>query len=128
LRERAAAALLRVGATALLVGVAIVLAALSLHSLVLFLVGTAIAGVGFGTGFQGAIRSVVAAAAPTERAGVLSILFVLSYLAMGAPAVAAGARYAATGDIASTAQEFGVAILVLAALALTGLRLGRVPR
>ena len=128
LRERAAAALLRVGATALLAGVAVVLAALSLHSLVLFLVGTAIAGVGFGTGFQGAIRSVVAAAAPTERAGVLSILFVLSYLAMGAPAVAAGARFAATGDIASTAQEFGIAILVLAALALAGLRLGQVPR
>jgi MFS family permease len=113
---------LRIGSAALLGGVAVVLGSLSLASLALFLVGTAIAGVGFGTAFQGAIRSVVAAAAPAERAGVLSLLFVLSYLAMGAPAIAAGARFAGTGDIASTAREFGAAILVLAALALVGTR------
>ena len=95
---------------------------LSAHSLALFLIGTAIAGIGFGAGFQGAIRTVVAAAAPTERAGVLSLLFVLSYLAMGAPAIAAGARFAATGDITSTAREFAVAILVLSAAALIGSR------
>jgi MFS family permease len=122
LRARETEALLRIGSAALLGGVAVVLGSLSLASLALFLVGTAIAGVGFGTAFQGAIRSVVAAAAPAERAGVLSLLFVLSYLAMGAPAIAAGARFAGTGDIASTAREFGAAILVLAALALVGTR------
>ena len=122
LRAREARALLRIGASALVVGVATVLGALSLDSLTVFLVGTAIAGVGFGTAFQGAIRTVVVAAAPTERAGVLSLLFVLSYLALGAPAIAAGARYAATGDITSTAQEFGLAVLALAALALVGTR------
>ncbi len=121
-RERSPQALLRLGATALLAGVAVVVAALSQHSLALFLIGTAIAGIGFGTGFQGAIRTVVAAAAPTERAGVLSLLFVLSYLAMGAPAIAAGARFAATGDITSTAREFAVAILALSAAALFGSR------
>lgn len=122
LRERAPRDLLRLGAAALVAGVVIVLAALSLHSLALFLAGTAVAGVGFGTGFQGAIRTVVAAAAATERAGVLSILFVLSYFAMGAPAVAAGARLAASGDIGTTSREFAIAILALAALALSGLR------
>jgi len=122
LRAREARALLRIGASALVVGVATVLGALSLDSLTVFLAGTAIAGVGFGTAFQGAIRTVVVAAAPTERAGVLSLLFVLSYLALGAPAIAAGARYAATGDITSTAQEFGLAVLALAALALVGTR------
>jgi predicted MFS family arabinose efflux permease len=122
LRAREAQHLLRIGAVALLGGVVVVLASLSLDSLVVFMIGTAIAGAGFGIAFQGAIRTVVAAAAPTERAGVLSLLFVLSYLAMGAPAIVAGARFAATGDIISTAREFGVAILALAALALFGTR------
>ena len=49
LRAREARALLRIGASALVVGVATVLGALSLDSLTVFLAGTAIAGVGFGT-------------------------------------------------------------------------------
>jgi hypothetical protein len=115
LRDRSAAQLLRLGAVALFVGVAIVVAALSVQSLGTFLLGTAIAGVGFGSGFQGAIRTVVAPTSAGERAGVLSILFVVSYLAMGVPAMAAGARLAATGDIVATAREFGAAVLILAA-------------
>jgi hypothetical protein len=97
-----------------------VLASLSLKSLTIFMIGTAVAGVGFGAAFQGSIRTVVAAAAPTQRAGVLSLLFVFSYLAMGIPAIIAGARFAATGDIISTAREFGVTLVVLATLALIG--------
>jgi len=50
----------------------------------------ALAGAGFGAGFQGAIRTVVPLAATYERAGVLSILYVVSYLAMGLPAVVTG--------------------------------------
>jgi hypothetical protein len=122
LRTREPRDLLRVGASALLGGVAAVLASLSLESSVVFLIGTAVAGVGFGAAFQGAIRIVIGAAAPADRAGVLSLLFVLSYFAMGAPAIVAGARFAATGDITSTAREFGGAILALAALALIGTR------
>ena len=49
---------------------------------------------------------------------MLSLLFVLSYLAMATPAIVAGARFVDTGDITSTAQEF--AILAPAALALIG--------
>ncbi len=56
----------------------------------LFFAGTAVSGIGFGAGFQGGIRTVVPQAAPHERAGVLSLLFVVSYLGMGVPAVAAG--------------------------------------
>ena len=47
--------------------------------------GIAIAGAGFGPGFQGAFRSVVPLVAPHQRAGVLSVLFTVSYLAMGVP-------------------------------------------
>ena len=45
---------------------------------------------------------------------------------MGMPAIIAGARFAATGDITSTAREFGTVIFALAALALIGARLRQV--
>ena len=48
-----------------------------------FFVGTALAGSGFGTAFQGSVRTVVPLAAPHERGSVLSVIFVVSYLAMG---------------------------------------------
>ena len=56
----------------------------------LFFAGTAVAGVGSGAGFQGALRTVLPLAGPQERAGVLSLLYVVSYLALGLPAVIAG--------------------------------------
>ena len=80
----------RYGATVLLIGVALAVNSLSYHSATQFFLGTALAGSGFGTGFRGAIRCVVPLAAPQERGGVLSVIFVVSYLAMGLPAVIAG--------------------------------------
>jgi len=108
------------GATVLLGGVAIAVNSLSYHSAAAFFLGTALAGSGFGTGFQGAIRTVVPLAAPRERAGVLSVIFVVSYLAMGVPAVIAGYFVARQGDLLLTAREFGAVVMVLAALALVG--------
>jgi hypothetical protein len=86
----------------------------------LFLLGSAVAGLGFGTGFQGALRSVVLLIAPQERAGVLSVLFVIAYLAMGLPAMVAGYDVAHQGDIVVTAYEFGSGVVLLALLALLG--------
>lgn len=117
--------MLILGAGSLLLGVGIVLAALPSAALGLFFAGTAVAGVGFGTGFQGSVRTVVAHAAPHERAGVLAIIFIVSYLAMGVPAVIAGIRVARHGDILQTSLLFGSVIIALAAAALaaSGLRL-----
>jgi len=108
------------GATALLAGVAIAVNSLSYQSATMFFLGTALAGSGFGAGFQGAIRTVVPLAAPQERAGVLSVIFVISYLAMGVPAVFAGYFVVRQGDLLLTAREFGAVIMVLAMLALVG--------
>jgi sugar phosphate permease len=108
------------GAASLLVGVAIAVLALPNDSIAVFFLGTVIAGVGFGTGFQGAVRTVVPFAAPHERAGVLSIIFIISYIAMGVPAVAAGWMIARHGDVLATAQIFGAVIMALASTALLG--------
>jgi Major Facilitator Superfamily len=122
LRNVYARTVLVTGIAALVAGVAITLIALGVGSAGLFFAGTAVSGIGFGAGFQGGIRTVVPQAAPHERAGVLSLLFVVSYLGMGIPAVAAG--FGATDGLGllGSARDYGIALIVLAGLALVGLR------
>jgi hypothetical protein len=86
-----------------------------------FFAGSAVAGLGFGSGFQGGIRLVVPLARPHERAGVLSLLYVVSYLGMGVPAVLAGVLVVHAGGLLDTAREYGIAVIVLAGAALIGL-------
>jgi len=108
------------GTAALVVGVALTMISIEASSSILFFAGTAIAGAGFGAAFQGAIRSVVPLAAAHERAGVLSILYAIAYLAMGVPAVLGGFRVVHGGGIEGTAHEYGLAVMLLAAVALVG--------
>jgi predicted MFS family arabinose efflux permease len=126
LQRRDARAMMGLGAAGLLAGVTTVLAALSWHSAAIFFVGTALAGTGFGAGFQGAIRTVVLPAAPHQRAGVLSVVFVISYLAMGLPAVVAGFAIADGHGILATAIDFCCVITVLAAVPLVATLMQRV--
>jgi MFS family permease len=109
--------MMALGAVNLVIGIGIVLWALTIDSIGLFFVGTAVAGVGFGTGFQGAVRSVVSVVGPHERAGTLSIVFIVSYISMGVPAIIAGAMVR-HGNLLATAQVFGAVVMALAAAAL----------
>jgi Major Facilitator Superfamily len=120
LQKRDARSLLHIGMVALIAGVAIVLGAVTLHALLLFLAGSAVAGIGFGTGFQGALRSVISKIEAHERAGVLSVLFVVSYLSLGVPAIGAGYRLSHHGDIVGIAHGLGFAVVTLAVVALLG--------
>jgi hypothetical protein len=108
------------GVSSLFAGVAIAVLSLPHNAIAWFFLGTMIAGIGFGAGFQGAVRTVVPFAAPHERAGVLSIIFIISYIAMGVPAVAAGWLIARHGNILATAQIFGAVIMALAFTAFLG--------
>jgi MFS family permease len=125
LRNTPARTVMLTGIAALVVGVAITLAALGTGSAGLFFAGTAVSGIGFGSGFQGGIRTVVPAAAPHERAGVLSLLFTVSYLGLGVPAVAAGFLAVHGAGLTGAARDYGAAVIVLAALALAALSRGR---
>ena len=120
LQHREPKDLMMFGVLSLFVGVAIAVLALPYGSIAFFFLGTMVAGSGFGAGFQGAVRSVVPFAAPHERAGVLSIIFIISYISMGVPAVVAGCMIARHGDVLATAQIFGAAIMALAGTALLG--------
>jgi MFS family permease len=112
---------MRVGTAALIAGVAVTLVAVRAGSPAGFYVGTAVAGIGFGAGFQGGIRLIAPLAAPDQRAGVVSVLFTVSYLGMGLPAVLAGAAVASGGGLVATTYHFGLAVIALAALATVNL-------
>ncbi len=121
LRTAKAGTVMLTGIGALVVGVSITLVALGTGSAALFFAGTAVSGIGFGSGFQGGIRTVVPATAPHERAGVLSLLFVVSYLGLGIPAVAAGYLAVHGAGLIGAARDYGVAVIAAAALALAAL-------
>jgi len=106
------------GAASLIVGAGVVALSLPHSDIAFFFLGTMIAGVGFGAGFQGAVRSVVPFAAPHERAGVLSIIFIISYIALSVPAVAAGWMIAHNGNLSATALVYAVVVIALASTAL----------
>ncbi|MEU4654962.1 MFS transporter [Streptomyces sp. NPDC023723] len=124
LRKAAARTVMLTGILALIAGVTLTLLSVRDSSAAGFFVGTAVAGVGFGSGLQGGIRTVVPLARPHESSGVLSLVFVVSYLGMGVPAVVAGFLVVHAGGLTATAQEYGAAVIVLAALALFGLLRG----
>jgi hypothetical protein len=110
------------GSTLVMAGVALVLIAADTRSIVMFFIGTAVSGAGFGAGFQGSLRTIVPLAAPTERAGVISVAYIVCYLAMGLPAILAGVLVV-NSTVLHTAQEFGIAVIVLAALTVAGMTL-----
>ena len=117
IRSMTARAVMLLGTSSLVIGVGITLLAINHASAIGFFAGTVIAGVGFGAGFQGALRSVLPLAALHERAGVLSAIYVVCYLAMGLPAVGAGFLVEHVG-LLTTAREYGVVVMGLAAIAL----------
>jgi MFS family permease len=127
LRGAAARTLMLTGILALVLGVASTLVAVAAGSTVGFFAGTVIAGIGFGSGFQGGIRTVLPLVAPHERAGVLSLLYVVSYLGLGVPAIAAGYLVVHSGGLVVTAREYGIAVIALATMALIAVLRRREP-
>ena len=119
LQRREPSQMMTVGAVALLVGAAIAAVSVANNAVIAFFVAAAVSGIGFGAGFQGAIRTVVPHAAAHERAGVLSIIFVISYISMGLPAVIAGWLIARAGNMVGTAQIFCAVVMALALIALS---------
>jgi MFS family permease len=105
-------------------GVAGTVAALLAVNLPLFFVAATVSGFGFGSAFLGAMATVTRGVAPGERAGLLSSVFVVSYLMFSVPAIAAGLAAGRIG-LARTAEIYGAAVIVLALGATVALLLPR---
>jgi hypothetical protein len=112
------------GALIFSIGVCGTVVALLTGSLALFFVAATVSGFGFGAAFLGAMATVTRGVAPGERAGLLSSVFVVSYVMFSAPAIAAGVAVGHIG-LARTAEIYGVAVIVLALSAAAALLLRR---
>lgn len=106
-----------IGLVALVLGPIVTIGFVFAHSLPGLVVGSAIAGVGFGAGFQAPLRMLLATAAPTHRAGLLSTIYVVSYLAFGVPAVIGGLLEPTVGLVPVLAG-YGAFIVLAAGVAL----------
>ncbi|WP_353890552.1 MFS transporter [Micromonospora sp. WMMA1363] len=121
LRAVPARTVLHVSLLALIAAVGVSLVSIGTGAVAGFLLGSAVAGVGFGGGLNGSVRLVVPLAGPHERAGILSLLYAVSYLGMGVPVVVGGLLVEHGGGLLATSLGYGIAVIVLAAAALAGL-------
>jgi hypothetical protein len=103
------------GCIALFAGVAITLLAILTSTAVAFLAGSVVAGAGFGLAFLGAFRTLSALAQPAERAGMIAVIYIVSYLAFCIPVVAAGAAVTGAG-LHDVALGYAAVVAGLAAL------------
>jgi hypothetical protein len=104
------------GCLVLLAGLAVTFAAIAATTAAAFLAGTAVAGVGFGLALLGVNRSLIALAAPAQRAGLIAAIFIINFLGLSIPVVIAGVATAHVG-LHRTALAYCVAIAALVAVA-----------
>jgi predicted MFS family arabinose efflux permease len=86
--------------------------------------GAALAGIAFGAVSQGALRMTLASLDEQDRAATLAAYYVLSYLSMSLPAIAAGAATQHYG-LRTTAHAYAIAAALLAVAALAALAMSR---
>jgi MFS family permease len=115
LRNTSPRTVLTIGIAAFALGVSAAMASVLAGSAVAFLASAVIAGVGFGSGFQGALRTVLAVTPAADRSGVLSAVYVVSYVGFGAPAVIAGWMVVHGQPLLHVAVGYTLFLLLLAA-------------
>jgi MFS family permease len=120
LRNSAPPAVMLAGCLALLAGAAVTAAAITARTPALLLLGTALAGLGFGPANLGAYRVITARADPSDRAALIAAISTVQYLAFGLPALLAGLATAHLG-LHHTALAYCAVIALLTAAAATGL-------
>jgi MFS family permease len=107
------------GSFALVLGLVLALAGILLTSSALFFLGSAVAGLGFGGSYLGALRAVMTTVPADSRAATLSAVLTVSYLAFSVPAIIAG--WAATRvGLRDAAVGYAIAVILvtLASMAL----------
>jgi hypothetical protein len=116
------------GGVGVLVGTAIIVAAIGFEILPLLWIGGLIGGVGFGASFSGALRILGPFAQAHQRAELFAAVFLVAYLSFGLPAIVLGQLVAPLG-LLTTVIGFGGVTLVAAAVGIAGqARLARIGR
>ncbi len=104
-----------VGALVSATGMALLALAVASHDLLIFLLATSTSGAGYSLLFLSGLEVINAAAPADQRGGVLSALYLLSYLSMGATAVVLGA--VATASSLEFAVDLGAGVIAVLSLA-----------
>jgi MFS family permease len=100
------------GSLALAVGVCLIVLAAAVGSSAVYLVGSAITGVGFGIGFLGGLRALVGAIPAEHRASVMSAYYIVAYASISVPAVLAGLVVGSLG-LQTTFEAVGVIVIAI---------------
>src|SRR6266446_753607 len=117
LRQLAARRLLVLGTSALSLGVVASLLGIWQHSVAALFAGAVIAGLGLGASLSGSLSALLPTAEAHQRAGLLATFYVLSYLALGLPALVAGASVPLIG-LDTVAYVYGAVVIVLAIISM----------
>ena len=119
-RNFAPTAVMLGGCLGLIAGAVVAAAAIVARSPALLLLGTVLAGLGFGPGNLGGYRVIMARAVSSDRAGLIAAISAVQYLAFGLPALIAGVATSHFG-LHDTALVYSVVIALLAVAAAGGL-------
>ncbi len=110
LRGHRPSSVMTFGTAAIFVGIATLVAGVFTGALASLAIGSVVTGLGWGACFSGLMRLLLPLAGPGERAELLAVYYIESYLAMSVPAIGAGFLAALIGLVPTT--------LVLGALVL----------
>ncbi|WP_243770341.1 MFS transporter [Amycolatopsis acidicola] len=117
LRAVPVAVMLRTGAALLAVGTAVTLTGILSGAVVFGVVGTVLAGVGFGASAGASFGTLARISGPEERGELFAVAYTVAYLAFSVPAVIAG--FAATSaGLRTTAIVYSLAVIVFGVAAL----------
>lgn len=103
-----------VGYSALAGGVLISMSAVLAESAPVYVIGSILAGIGFGTTLLGIMSEMARVSAPSQRAQVFAAVFAVCYTAFSVPAVIAGV---VTGHVGLRATAVGYAIFIVSLIA-----------
>src|SRR5712672_3411184 len=109
--------LLVLGTGALSRGVVASLLGIWQHSAAALFAGAVIAGLGLGASLSGSLSALLPTAEAHQRAGLLATFYVQSYLALGLPALVAGASVPLIG-LDTVAYVYGAVVIVLAIISM----------
>lgn len=100
----------------LILGVPITIAAMLVSALPLYVVGSAIAGLGFGAAFRFAVNAIGDATPIARRGQVFATMYIVSYVAFSVPALAAGLAVERFG-LKPTVVAYGAFVVALVLIA-----------
>lgn len=115
LRRAAPGRLLNLASFGLAAGIAVTLVGVRFQSALVMVLGTVIAGTGFGSSYGGNLRSILPLAREHERAGLLAAYFVESYISFAIPTILAGLAVPLVG-LVETSEVYGASLIGLAIL------------